>query len=358
MEKMLLIIDDNVEIIDIVTEIIGDLFDKVLTAKTVEMAISKLSENQFAFVILDINLEGRNGAEVIKFLVDTPSNPNKSVPFVIVSGIITPQFVQKHNQRFAGVLMKPFEHDELRSIAENVLLGKPLPLPPALPAEPKLDDIPFLKCNLPFSILQLEKRVSKVMDGIRKNPRLKELFSKMKNVSPNEDYIFQHIGMLINISTGICIELEWNTDKTLEKFVFASYLHDMGLSDRPDLAKINSFEELESKKEVLSEVEYKLVLEHPNIAERSLEGLREVPPDVALIIKQHHELPKGTGYPSKLTFQKISPLSSVFIVSHDLTEYILANPKWIMSNYITIARSKFRGSHFIKILSALDNLSK
>jgi len=124
------------------------------------------------------------------------------------------------------------------------------------------------------------------------------------------------------------------------------------------LAKINSFEELESKKEVLSEVEYKLVLEHPNIAERSLEGMREVPPDVALIIKQHHELPKGTGYPSKLTFQKISPLSSVFIVSHDLTEYILANPKWTMSNYITIARSKFRGSHFIKILSALDNLSK
>lgn len=348
MEKLLLIVDDNKEIIDIVSEIIGDLFDRVVTANSVDDAQEHLLKNVFSFAVLDINLEGRNGAEVIKFLVDSPVNPNKVVPFLIVSGIITPQFIQKHSQRFAGILMKPFEHNELREIVEGVMLNKP--------TASKLEDIPFLKCNLPFPIVQLEQRVNKVMEGIKKNSKVKELFSQMKIDRSGDNYILTHIGMLINISTGICIELDWSTERTLEKFVYAAYLHDMALSERPDLAKINTMLELESKKEQLTESEYKLVLEHPRIAERSLEGLRDIPPDVAMIIRQHHELPKGVGFPDKLTFQKISPLSSVFIVAHDLTEYILSNPKWTMENYIKFAKSKFKGSHFSKILMALDNL--
>jgi HD-GYP domain-containing protein (c-di-GMP phosphodiesterase class II) len=163
-----------------------------------------------------------------------------------------------------------------------------------------------------------------------------------------------HIGMLINISTGICIQLEWNTDKTLEKFVYAAYLHDMALAEKPDLAKINTLEELEAKKSALSEYDYRLVLEHPNIADRSLEGMREIPPDVSMIIKQHHELPKGNGYPTKMTYQKISPLSTIFIVAQDLTEHILVNPKWTMENYLKTAKSKFKGTHFTKVLTALD----
>lgn len=348
MGKHLLIIDDNKEVLDIVSEILTDLFDKVFTACSVEDAQNLLSDNVFSFVILDINLEGRNGAEVIKYLVDAPENPNKNAPFVIISGIITPQFIQKNNQRFAGVLMKPFEHNELRDIVEHVLVGKK---PTA-----RLEDLPYIKCDLPFPIIQLEQRVNKVMEGVKKNSRLKDLFAKMNVDRSGDNYILTHIGMLINISTGICIQLEWNTDKTLEKFVYAAYLHDMALSDRPDLAKINSFEELESKKESLSEYDYKLVLEHPNIADRSLEGIREIPPDVALIIKQHHELPKGTGFPTKMTFQKITPLSTIFIVAADLTEYILDNPKWSMSVYIKLAKSKFKGSHFTKVLSVLEEM--
>jgi response regulator RpfG family c-di-GMP phosphodiesterase len=347
MEKTLLIVDDNKEIIDIVSEILSDLFDKIMTAGTVDEAQKVLQENTFSFVILDINLEGRNGAEVIKFLVDT-DNPNKSCPFVILSGIITPQFIQKHNQRFAGILMKPFEHSELLDIVENILNDKQ-------PAA-RLEELPYIKCDLPFPIVQLEQRVSKVMEGVRKNNKLRELFAQMKIDRSGDNYMMTHIGMLINISTGICIQLEWNTDKTLEKFVYAAYLHDMALSDRPDLAKLNTSEELEAKKATLSEYDYKLVLEHPNIADRSLEGMREIPPDVQMIVKQHHELPKGTGFPTKMTYQKISPLSTVFIVAQDLTEHILANPKWSMENYLKEAKSKFKGTHFIKVLSALDSI--
>ena len=348
MEKVLLIVDDNKDIIEIVTEVLSGLFDRTIGASTIEEAQNLLSENVFAFVILDINLEGRNGAEVIKFLSDAPENPNKGVPFAIVSGILTPQFIEKNTQRFAGIFMKPFDHNELKSIVEKYVLDKP--------ESPKIDDIPYLKCDLPFPIVQLEKRVSVVLDGIKKNPKLKDLFSRMKVDRSGDNYLLTHIGMLINISTGISIQLEWNTDKTLEKFVYVAYLHDMALVDKPELARIASFADLEKVKGTLSEYDYKLVLEHPNIADRSIEDMKEIPPDVAMIIKQHHELPNADGFPAKISFQKIPPLSAVFIIAQNLTEHILLNPNWNMGEYIKLARPKFKGAHFNKIFSSLGEM--
>lgn len=349
MNKKLLIVDDSQEVIEVVRETLSGIFEEIRCAGNVDSAIAALAEDKFDFVVLDINLEGRNGAEVVKYLVDSPENPNKVTPFIIISGIITPQFVQKYGERFAGVLMKPFDHAELVNIVESIL-GE---VPPA----PRLDDIPLIKCDLPFPIIQLQQRVNKVMEGIRKNGKLKELFAKMTVKRDEENYILNHIGILINISTGISIQMDWNTDKTLEKFVYASYLHDMALSGRPDLAKIATLEELESMKSELSEGEYKLVLEHPAIALRSLEDYKEVPPDVGTIIKQHHELPKGTGFPTKMTFSKISPLSAVFIVAHDMTGYILRTPQWTMEAYLKEARPRMRGGHFTKVLRALEDLN-
>ncbi len=355
MEKRLLIIDDNKEIVEVAGEILSDLFEVIESANTVDQAIALLQTQTYSFIVLDINLEGRNGAEVIKYLVENPENSNKEVPFVIISGMITPQFVERNRQRFAGILMKPFAHDELRAIAEFILNGVILETE-VVPAGPTIDEIPYLKCNLPFPIIQLEQRVNKVLDQVRKSSKLKQLFSDLKIDRSGDNYIITHIGMLINIATGICIQMEWNTDKTLEKFVYAAYLHDMALSERPDLAKISTFDQLENLKDKLSAVDYKLVFEHPNIAARSIDNMREIPPDVQLIIKQHHELPKENGFPAKCSFQKITPLSTVFIIAHDLTEFILANQKWTMEDYIKKSKSKFKGIHFSKILSSLSDI--
>lgn len=351
MEKLLLIIDDNKEIGEVVTEVIGDLFDRVINAFSVEEAEKHLEENTFAFIVLDINLEGRNGAEVIKFLHDTSTNPNKNVPVVIISGILTPQFIERNQHKFAGILMKPFDFAELTAIVENSLAQKTEIITDGS-SEINAEDIPYLKCELPFPVPELETRVAKALDQVKKSAKLKSLFAQMKVDRSADNYILSHIGMLVNISTAISIKMEWDTDKTLEKFVYASYLHDMALAARPDLARINSLE-IESKKESLSAADYKLVWEHPNIAANTLEEIREVPQDVAIIIRQHHEMPKENGFPTKCGHQKIVPLSTVFIVAHDLTEHILANPKWDMDDYIKLARVKFKGAHFSKILSSL-----
>lgn len=348
MEKILLIVDDNIAIIDIVAIVLEGLFDKVLTATSVEAAQELLSKNEFSFAILDINLEGRNGAEVIKYLIDHPENKNNTCPLMIVSGIINPQFIKKYSQRFSGILMKPFNHSDLRESVEKIMSGEPLNNPEV--------DLPPLKCDLPFPIIQLEQRVTKILDSVKKNAKLKQLFTKMSVDRTADKYISTHIGMLVNISTAIAIQMQWNTDKTLEKFVFAAYLHDMALQTRPDLARIKDLEELESLKDKLSSLDYKLVFEHPTIAARTMHDMPEIPLDVGVIVRQHHELPKEDGFPRGLAHNKIVPLSVIFIIAHDMTHFILENPKWTVDGYLAKAKLKFKGSQFQKVLSALSEI--
>jgi HD-GYP domain-containing protein (c-di-GMP phosphodiesterase class II) len=209
---------------------------------------------------------------------------------------------------------------------------------------------------MPFPVAQLEHLVGKVLDQIKKNPQLKNLFSKLK-IDRTGDYMQARIGTLINISTSLSVKLEWNTDKTLEKFVFAAYLHDMALEGRSDLVKISNAEMIEKVKSSLSESDYKLLLEHSIIATDTLMQYKEIPDDVVVMVKQHHELPKETGYPGKISHQKITPLSTVFIVAHDLTDYIMSTPNWKLDKYLLKAREKFRGSHFNKVLSALADMT-
>lgn len=350
MEKTLLIVDDNQEIIDVVQEILKDQFDRVESAASVEEAISKLSQSVFSFMILDIKLESRNGAEVVKHLIDNPENENNKCPVLILSGIVTAEFASKFGTRFAGVVMKPFNHDKLATMVKEILLtGKTDP--------DNSDDFPEAPCELPFPIPELEKKVAKVLESVKKNVKLKQLFAEMAIDRSADNYIMSHVGMLINISTSICMKLEWSTEKTLEKFVFASYLHDMAISHRPDLARIHGTTfEVELLKDKLTAHDMKIIMDHPTLAANKVATIAEVPPDVELMIRQHHESPKENGWPSKLSHAKITPLATVFIVSHDLADYIIENPKWELKDFMAKAKAKYKGQHFAKVLSALNEM--
>jgi response regulator RpfG family c-di-GMP phosphodiesterase len=354
MKKLLLIVDDNPEIVDVIKLFLSDMYDEVHTASTVDEAQDLLTTHKFTMMTLDINLHGRNGSEIIKFIMDNPENANKKTPIILISGMMTPEFIEKNKSRFAGVLTKPFEMSVLRQIAEDVNKGA---MPEKKTIELRdLNNVPQIKCKMPFTVAQLEEKVEQVLVEIRKENKLKKLFASMKINRDPESYLAVKVGMLINISTAISMKLEWNTEKTLSKFVYASYLHDIALADRNDLAQISSFEELTKKKATLTPSDYKLVFEHPNIAATTLGDFRDIPMDVLTIVRQHHELPNETGFPSKISHKKIIPMSVVFIVSHDLTTYILANPKWNLADYLIQAKPKFTGAHFVKTLAALETL--
>ncbi len=121
--KKLLIVDDNPDIVDIIKEYLSDMYDLVIAASTVDQAQDYVCEHKFTMITLDINLHGRNGSEVIKFIMDAPTNENKTTPIVLISGMMTEEFIMKNRNRFAGVLVKPFDMNALRWIAEDVNKG-------------------------------------------------------------------------------------------------------------------------------------------------------------------------------------------------------------------------------------------
>ncbi len=349
MEKLLLIVDDDQGVAEILAEIASFLYDRVHLAHTVEDAQKYLSEFVFATVILDINLGGRNGGEVVQYLVSNPNNLNIRVPFVIISGIIGPKFANKFNDKFEAILFKPFNEEEVIEILEDLLLYRSNPV--------FNKDIFNAECELPFPVQHLEKKVLRKLENIRKNYKAKDIFQQLKINRNEENYFHAMAQLIIQISTIICMELEWFSDKTLKKLIYAAYLHDMVLISRPALGKIKTQVDLERLRNI-SEKDYHLVLEHSSIAERSLEGIEEIPEDVLTIIKQHHETSQGTGFPNKISHQKITPLSTVFIIAHDMAVYIYENPEWKIDNFLDRVEPLYKGMHFNKVLSALRNIAK
>ena len=364
MEKVLLIVDDCKDIVEVIEDVLKDQFDRIVTAATVTEAQEKVSNTIFSFIILDIDLDGRNGAEVIKYLMDRPDNQNNNTPVVIVSGIINEQFIERNAPRFAGVIMKPFDHDHLVSVVKKIMepdesdsidenLFEEVAGPILETAE-----VPLPPFDLPFPVPELQSKVKGVLAGLKKNTKLKQLFAEIKIDRSVDSYVMSHIGILINVSTYLCQKLDWSTEKTLEKFVYAAYLHDMAISDRADLARVHgSLFEVSLIQEKVTTADYKLILEHPLYAAKKIEDIPDIPPDVAVIVRQHHELPKENGFPLKVGHTKITPLSTVFIVAHDLTDFILENPNWTIPEFMVKAKAKYKGQHFAKVLSVLNEMS-
>lgn len=386
--KSLLVVDDESMFLDLVEQCVEDDFESVVKASSIEEAKDKLMERMFDAILVDIDLSDGNGAEIIKYIKDWKPCDNDGTPIIVMSGLINEQFEKKFKDKFAGILAKPFKPGDLqakllialgktkrRKAADlNLTSNKPTVSAEQPPTNEKTRnkapdkkiqikfqeeevslDIFDPEVNSPFKIENLSKRVNSILKKkVQQNTKLKELFKKIV-VNRDDPYMMNHIGLLINITTGISKQMDWGSEQTLEKFILASYLHDLSLGDNTKLAKISTKEEIE-KAEDLTNEERKLVELHSIASKTLIENKREIPQDVHTIIEQHHELPNGRGFPNGLDHKRITPLSSIFIVSHLLTDYILSDPNWSADKFVMKYKTLQKGPHFRKVFKCLNEL--
>lgn len=203
---------------------------------------------------------------------------------------------------------------------------------------------------------EIQVKVSRALKIMSKNKKVKKRLEKLK-VDRNPDQYFKiHVNLLCKITCAIAQVMDWSNDSTLEKLIFVSYMHDITLLEYPHIAKIKNIKEFEEIEDELSEEEIDLFYNHPKeIKEMVLES-DESPVDSEKIILQHHELPNGKGFPNKLHTNRILPLTCLFIIAHDLVDYIIENPKWKLETYISHCSSKFTGAGFSKIIRKLPEL--
>lgn len=203
---------------------------------------------------------------------------------------------------------------------------------------------------------QVNDRVEKAVKVMMKNPSLKKLLDKMKLDRDPTRYFNNHVNLLCRITCVLAQLLEWNHETTLEKLIFVSYMHDITLVDFPHLAKIQNLVDYQAVESELSAKEKKLYINHPKDVSQLITELEDAPVDADKIVLQHHELPNGLGFPHQLNHQRILPLSALFIVAHDLVNFILENDTWTFSTYSERASKIFIGPNFTKIIRKMASV--
>jgi len=203
---------------------------------------------------------------------------------------------------------------------------------------------------------ELNEKVAKTLKSVKKVPSLAKLLKKLNVSRKDDDYCKQHVNLLCKLTTAICHVMDWKQGATIEKLVFVSYLHDITLVDYPYLAKIQSKDELENSERKLTESEKKVYMSHPEKIKKLVDKMPEAPADASTIILQHHENCQGTGFPFGLSSNRLLPLTAVFIIAHDLTNYILAEPDWSIEDFMLTTRERYSGANFNKITKKLKDL--
>lgn len=187
-------------------------------------------------------------------------------------------------------------------------------------------------------------------------PELMAILARLRE--NKEKYIMSHSMMLGHVACAISASMAWNSSGTYEKLSMAAFMHDMTLKNQ-NIAEVQTLKELESRKGEFTEEDIKAYKNHPMEAAGLVRKMNKIPPDVDAIITQHHERMDGSGFPRGLTHSHISHLSCLFIIAHDLTQFLMGNKKKEvlasdMAEFVRLRKDVYTKGNFRKTFEALE----
>ena len=159
--------------------------------------------------------------------------------------------------------------------------------------------------------------IQNMVKNFQKSPGMSGLLNKL--ISSQTEYLYQRCHMTSVVACEMIKNLKLDEPNAYEKIAFASFFHDIMLTDNENLSKINSFEELE--KANLSEADWEKVFNHAIDACNLIRKHPESPPGVDEIIKNHQGTSNGKGFSNSI--DKLSNLSKIFIIAHQFVLELL-----------------------------------
>lgn len=113
-----LLVDDNVEIIDILTDFLNLNGCRIYKASTGKEALEILDKAELEIVILDVKLPDINGIS----LIDTIKIKNPTIGVIMITGYYDPNLIVEAMKKGASdFLIKPFEFDKLILVMMRVV---------------------------------------------------------------------------------------------------------------------------------------------------------------------------------------------------------------------------------------------
>ena len=122
----------------------------------------------------------------------------------------------------------------------------------------------------------------------------------LTRIKQQDNYTAEHCINVAVLSMGLAHALEWDKDRIRIAGV-SGLLHDLGKMNL-DLSVLN-------KPERLTAEEFEHIKTHTTVGYDLVREDKDVHPDVARAVLEHHERPDGLGYPDGRALDEISPLS-------------------------------------------------
>jgi hypothetical protein len=174
----------------------------------------------------------------------------------------------------------------------------------------------------PACVAMVDQTVNHMRTQITKADKLGPLLKKL--LDNQLSYSYRRSYLITLLSYSLLPKMEWGSGDQisilLDKISMVSFFHDIYLEDER-LLKIMDNDSL--KKANLSPREKDIVLNHANRAAMLVQSYPKLPQGVDQIIKQHHGVSNGVGFPDSLT-ASISPMAVFFVVIEDFVSQLLA----------------------------------
>lgn len=170
-------------------------------------------------------------------------------------------------------------------------------------------------------VAMVDQTVHQIRTQITKTDKLGTLLRKL--LDNQLSYSYRRSYLICLMSYTLLPKMEWGSQDQqsvmLEKLSMVSFFHDIYLDDEK-LLKIMDNEAL--KKANLTPRERDAVLNHAHQAALLVQSYPRLPQGVDIIIKQHHGVSNGVGFPEAIT-AGISPMAIFFVVIEDFVTTLL-----------------------------------
>jgi putative nucleotidyltransferase with HDIG domain len=165
---------------------------------------------------------------------------------------------------------------------------------------------------------RVEERTGELRDILGKLRRTTEtsIQAMALIVEIKDPYTAGHQRNVANLATAIAQELSLDAERT-EGLRIAAMIHDVG--------KIGIPTEILTRPGPLSELEHRLIRDHPQLSCDILKTI-DFPWPVAEIVRQHHEKMDGSGYPRGLKGDEILMEARILVVADVLESLAFHRP--------------------------------
>lgn len=209
----------------------------------------------------------------------------------------------------------------------------------------------------PSALLLVDQTLQVMRAQVTKPDQLALLLRKL--LDNQMSFSYRRSYLICLLSNSLFPQMEWGSGEQqqiiLTKISMIAYFHDIFLVDEKFL-KIMNKDDL--SKTDLTHEEKDLVLNHANRAALLVQKYPRLPQGVDLIIKQHHGVTNGVGFPEQLT-SAISPMAIFFIVVEDFATQILSLKEGQkISSIIPVLKERYQLPSYKKIVHEIENLLK